>query len=346
MLSTHRTMPSTRRVLTLASLLAALALLVSGCAISTTPAPGAGDGVVGAANSPSAKPKSYIPTQYDITPLLDPSHKYFGAALPNVPNSLADLTSYTSEVGKQPNLVEYYDLWGDGFDYTGVKQIYDRGALAYMAWEPYNTSLASIAAGKSDAYITKFAKQVDYLHLPIAISFGHEMNGDWFPWGTTGATPAQFVKAWRRIHDIFQKVGATNVIWVWSPNIVNPVPKVQLAPYYPGDAYVDWIGMIGYYAEYGAHTFDTLYDPTMAEVRAVTKKPFIIAETSSQPESRRIADINDLFAGVESHKDVLGFIWFDIPKRADWRIENTPDALADFKQRASDPIFGFNIRNP
>jgi beta-mannanase len=52
------------------------------------------------------------------------------------------------------------------------------------------------------------------LNLPIAVSFGHEMNGNWYPWGTAHTTAAQFVAAWRHIHDLFARVGATNVIWV------------------------------------------------------------------------------------------------------------------------------------
>lgn len=83
--------------------------------------------------------------------------------------------------------------------------------------------------------------------MPVAISFGHEMNGHWYPWGTKDTTAATFVKAWRHIHDLFQEEGATNVVWVWSPNVVNPVPSVKLEPYWPGDAYVDWVGIVGYW---------------------------------------------------------------------------------------------------
>ena len=65
-----------------------------------------------------------------------------------------------------------------------------------------------------------------------------------------------FVAAWRHIHDLFDAAGATNVIWVWNPNIINPVPGVQLEPLWPGGSYVDWVGMTGYFAVTGPHTFD------------------------------------------------------------------------------------------
>ena len=42
-------------------------------------------------------------------------------------------------------------------------------------------------------------------------------------------------------------LGATNAIWIWSPNVITARPSVDLAPLYPGDDYVDWMGMVGYY---------------------------------------------------------------------------------------------------
>ena len=106
------------------------------------------------------------------------------------------------------------------------------------------------------------------------------MNGNWYPWGTGQTSASAFVAAWRHIHNLFIQAGASNVIWVWNPNIINPVPQVQLEPYWPGDAYVDWVGITGYFPTSGPETFASLYDPTMAEIKKFTTKPIIIAETS------------------------------------------------------------------
>ena len=106
-----------------------------------------------------------------------------------------------------------------------------------------------------------------------AISFGHEMNGYWYPWGFTGTTAAQFVAAWRRIHGLFAAAGASNVIWVWNPNVISAEPQLELSAYYPGDEYVDWVGVTGYFAATGADTFDGLYGPNMQEIRRFTPAP-------------------------------------------------------------------------
>ena len=281
---------------------------------------------------------------FDVRPLLKPPRKYLGVAVDGAPESLAPVRDFAGKIGKQPNLLEYYVAWGSGFDSQRVRNARAAGALPLMVWEPFEPSIAEIADGASDAYTRKFARAVRTLNLPLAISFGHEMNGNWYPWGTTATDPVDYVRAWRRIHDIFLEVGAANVIWVWSPNNINPVPQVPLKPLYPGDSYIDWIGVVGYYTDSGASTFPTLFGPTMAVVRKFTHKPILIVETASQPGPRKRQDVADLFAGVAASPDVIGFIWFDYVKRADWRIGNDPSALAEFKRRAASNLFGFDVK--
>jgi mannan endo-1,4-beta-mannosidase len=233
--------------------------------------------------------------------------------------------------------------WGKPFDAQAVSNAWSYGALYYMAWEPFGVSVESIAAGHSDGYLTRFAKAVRALNLPVAISFGHEMNGNWYPWGTSQATAAQFVAAWRHIHDLFAQAGATNVIWVWNPNIINPVPQVPLRPYWPGRAYVSWVGLTGYFATTGAQTFATLYQPTMTEIRHFTGKPFIIAETAIETGPAAAFCAKQLVDTVTQHPDVLGFVWFDYNKQGvDWRVESRPVVRA----AVAGDIAGLTLVNP
>ena len=300
-----------------------------------------GTDVGGSVEGPSAE----VRVPFDVRPLLKPRRKYLGAALDGAPESLAPVRDFAGKIGKQPNLLEYYVAWGSGFDPQRVRNAWAAGALPLMVWEPFEPSIAEIADGATDAYARKFASAVRALNLPVAISFGHEMNGNWYPWGTAATDPVDYVRAWRRIHDIFLDVGAANVIWVWSPNNINPVPQVSLKPFYPGDSYIDWTGVVGYYTDSGASTFPTLFGPTMTVVRKFTDKPILIVETASQPGPRKRQDVADLFAGVAASPDVIGFIWFDYVKRADWRIGSDPSALAEFKRRAANDLFGFDVKH-
>ncbi|MFD4622717.1 glycoside hydrolase family 26 protein [Streptomyces sp. NPDC058475] len=315
---------------------------VSGCGVLG----GDGDPAADAAREPSAgasSPAAARHTPYDVKPLLHPAKKYFGVAVDGAPSSMKPVDAFAKTVGKQPNMVGSYASWGDGFNAEGAKNVFDDGGLLYVSWEPFEPGLSKVADGSQDPYIKKFAASVRRTDVPVAISFGHEMNGHWYPWGTKDTTAATFVKAWRHIHDLFQEEGATNVVWVWSPNIVNPVPSVRLEPYWPGDAYVDWVGIVGYWTTSGAHTFDSLYGPTRRQVAEFTDKPVLISETAAEPGQRRRADVRGLLGGVEANDDVIGFLWFNIPKRADWRIQSSPLALAEFKRLIADDAFGFEV---
>ncbi|WP_405590305.1 glycoside hydrolase family 26 protein [Streptomyces sp. NBC_01190] len=332
-----------RRVTGAAAALTAGALLaLTGCSAS------AGSGGKQADQPPGMVTGSgKVPAvPYDVRPLIRPAKKYFGAALDQAPHSLAPVTAYTAMVGKQPNLLEYYAEWGAGFDASGVRRAWQQGSLTLMSWEPFHITLANIAAGKGDTYLKQYATAVRTLNLPVVVDFADEFNGNWDIWGTKHVTPAQYVAAWRHIHDVFVDVGAGNVIWAWSPNIVNPVPGVDLKPYYPGDGYVDWVGMVGYFTLGSDNAFASVFGPTMKEVRTFTRKPFIIIETASEPGQRRRADVRNLFAGVAARDDVLGFIWFNYRKKADWRLQVSPLALAEFKKLAADDRFGFDVRKP
>lgn len=166
---------------------------------------------------------------YDVSSLLDPSRKYLGLEIPNAPDSMTPAQDFASWVGTKPNIIGQYVAWGSSFDTAAARNAWSYGAMDFVVWEPFNLSVAQIAAGASDSYIESFAAAVRALNVPIVLSFGHEFNGNWYPWGTTGTTPAQFVAAWRHIHDVFATEGATNVIWVWDPNDIYPVPNVQLS---------------------------------------------------------------------------------------------------------------------
>jgi mannan endo-1,4-beta-mannosidase len=281
-------------------------------------------------NSPAATPSVTLP--YNMSGLLDPTGgKFFGVEAQGAP-ALAPVNSFATSVGRKPDMIGQYVAWGTSFDPQAVTSAWSYGALYYIAWEPYDTTVQAIADGQSDGYITKFADAVRALNLPVAISFGHEMNGNWYPWGTQQTSASSFVAAWRHIHDLFIQAGASNVIWVWNPNVINPVPQVQLQPYWPGDAYVDWVGITGYFPASGPETFATLYGPTLSEVRQFTTKPVIIAETSVETGPSDIQAVHSLVAGVKHRPNVLGFIWFDFDKDGvDWQIESRPavrDAMA------------------
>lgn len=315
-----------------------LATAVAGCGSSAL------YGVPGAESpSPSTPPASIRP--YNISGLLSAAgqQKFFGVEAPGAPDQLGPVKSFAASAGTHPNLIGEYIAWNDALDTQAVRNAWSYGALYYMIWEPYKTTVAAIAQGRSNSYITHVAQQVRALNAPVAISFGHEFNGSWYPWGTTGTTAAQFVAAWQLIHRLFAAAGATNVIWVWNPNAINAAPHVNLSGYYPGDSFVSWVGITGYFGASGPATFDSAYGPTMDEIRGFTSKPFIIAETAVQTGPDAASAAESLVSGVAEHSDVLGFAWFDYNKDGvDWRLETRPSVRA----AVSAGVAGLRLVNP
>jgi hypothetical protein len=194
--------------------------------------------------------------------------------------------------------------------------------------EPRGISLAAIAAGQYDSYLTSYARAVRSYGQPVILCFGHEMNADWYNWGYRDTPPSVFVAAWRHIHDLFAALGADNVRWLWTVNVVGGPQVRSIRAWWPGAAYVTWVGIDGHYFQ-PSNQFTQLFGATLRQIRQLTRAPMLIAEAGIAPYVG-IAKITDLFAGAQAH-GLLGVVWFDVTGR-NLRIENDPAAIATFEQ--------------
>ena len=163
------------------------------------------------------------------------------------------------------------------------------------------------------------------------------MNGDWYSWGYRHTSPAVFVAAWRHIVNVFRALGARNVTWLWTVNIINdsqqrqdpqpgPVVARQLICDLGGDRRL--LPQAGW-------QFAPLFGPTIAAVRALTGDPILIAETGAVPAAGQPAKIADLFAGIHAY-GLLGFVWFDSTNSIGQHFGiSSPAAIAAFRKGAS-----------
>jgi hypothetical protein len=159
--------------------------------------------------------------------------------------------------------IHIYVAWGSKpeqeFPLKQVRAIYEMGSVPVITWEPWLSDfnaddfpglrapelrdkggMADIAAGKYDAYINAWALEAKNTNNTLFIRLGHEMNDPYrYPWGPQNNKPADYVAAWIHVHEIFDRIGATNIKWIWSPH-----PSYGwFDAYYPGDKYVDWVGV-------------------------------------------------------------------------------------------------------
>jgi hypothetical protein len=171
-------------------------------------------------------PPSTLPTKAQILSLPG---RYFGISAPDFPWSSQAFSAVTDAASLTPNLAEYFVNFSQKFSTVAAASAYKHGALPMISLEPWDGStaadtkvdarkpdfaLATITAGKFDAYLTEYATAVRDFGAPVAIRFAHEMNGTWYPWceKVNGNKPGDYVRAWRHVHDVFAKAGAQNVI--------------------------------------------------------------------------------------------------------------------------------------
>ncbi|MCA9526290.1 MAG: hypothetical protein KC549_08335, partial [Myxococcales bacterium] len=208
-------------------------------------------------------------------------------------------------------------------------------------------ALVRIVYGTYDALIDEWARGLADWGHPVVLRFAHEMNGTWYPWAESrnGNAPGEYVAAWHHVHDRFSAAGADNVIWVWSPNITYS-GSVPLEPLYPGDDYVDWVGLSGYWGHFPQTptyvlAFDDLFGPTIAEIRTFTALPLLVTETAATEEGGfKSVWITDLLDTIAERDDLIGFVWFEVDKETDWRIESSPEALEAFRDGVADERYG------
>ncbi len=188
-----------------------------------------------------------------------------------------------------------------------------------ITWEPHRnptgnvacnvapgnrTDLNAIINGSCDAYIDDFARRLKGWHDRFGdrfmIRFMHEMNISHSAWWQDDANyPTRFRQAFQRVVTRFRAQGATREMaqFVWSPNWQSNPPRDwnTIPNYYPGDQYVDWIGLSGYnwHGSGGQdptwRTFDGLYvDPipelgvgVLPYLHCTYAKPIVLAEFAS-----------------------------------------------------------------
>jgi hypothetical protein len=280
----------------------------------------------------SATPTGPLPVQLPTTP-----ESYLGVYADGAPASSGGVTTFANATGTRPDILVYYSGWFEPFQTGFATMATENGAVPLVQMDPTNASIAGIARGQYDGYLSAFAEAVRAYGHPVILSFGPEMNGSWYAWGYTHTQPAVFVAAWRHIVTVFRALGARNVTWLWTVNVLNDTPGSNIpspGAWWPGSSYVTWVGIAGYYLE-PSWRFAPLFGPTIGAVRALTEDPILIAETGATAAADQPAKIDDLFAGIRLY-GLLGLVWFDATnyRGLDFSI-NSPAALAAFRKGAS-----------
>lgn len=269
----------------------------------------------------------------------------FGVTTPGGPLASAELAEVARLSGESPSIEMWYADFDQPVPFAELKAVAARGAVPVITWEPWvwgsgpvqpGFALKRIAAGDHDTYLREWARGLRDWGRPVTLRFAHEMNGDWYPWaeGVNGNGPGDYVAAWRHVHDVMTAAGATNVEWMWSPNVPYQ-GAVPLPGLFPGAGYVDVVALDGY--NWGTSQSWSAWTPAwdlfgagLAQLRALAPgTPIVIAETGSAGVGGdKPAWIAGLVSYLDVQPDVTGFIWFQHAKEADWRFNSTAASAA------------------
>jgi len=284
------------------------------------------------------------------------------------PWNMAGLDIFEEEVHKKVSMLNFFQPFANcnptcsfyGFPKTPLESIRQRGAIPVLSWSSQSIpsskvepdfQLSDVISGRYDAYITDFATKAKAWGHPFFLRFNWEMNGKWFPWheGVNGNQPGEYVAAWRHVHDIFTSVGATNVNWVWCPNLEYN-GSTPLASVYPGDSYVDWTGLDGYnHGTNPAHpdswkSFNQLYRATYNNITGslAPSKPLMIGEVAStEYGGSKSAWIKDMLARIPAeYPKIRALIYFNkYDTGMDWPLETSTSATTAFAEGIQDPVY-------
>lgn len=245
-------------------------------------------------------------------------------------------------LGRRLDIVSTFVAWDEPFPNVGHVADRDAGRTPLIAWDA-GVRLGAVPDGVHDDVIRRRAADSRAFAAPILLRWGAEFNG---PWNASFGKQREFVAAWRHIVDLFRRAGATNVEWVWCPYaaIDHGARPQAWAGYYPGDEYVDRVGMDGY--NWGTsrswsrwQAFGEIFTPLYTAY--AQRKPVMICETASAEaggsKAAWIADMGRQLAGPLSRVDAL--VWFDADKETDWRVDSSPASLAAFRRVLASPRY-------
>jgi len=319
--------------------------------------------------------------------LLPPaSGAYLGAALGDAPRD-ARMAAFERLAGQTLSLVSFAQPWyrGLAFPRSRVLEIWRHGAVPYLAFLPESGNVSGprprqrnperrytlqrIIDGDFDAPLRAWARGAGDLGVPLLVSFGAAVNDEDQPWNArwngAGATEGygdpdypdgaeRYRDAYRHLVTLVRSEGVSNVAFVFDAEATPPGPGWNgVALYYPGDTYVDWLGISAHGAREPAEPltpFARQLDDSgvYTTLTTVSRRPVAIAElgTAAGAGADRAGWIRDAFAALRAgrYARVHAVTWRDAAGGSGDPIDPSADSRASFRAAVSGQFFAVRPR--
>ena len=298
--------------------------------------------------------------------------------------SLTTIDQFNADTARNATNINIFSSFSSNWDSLSVQasNIVSRDAVPLITWMPYNNAapdsnvIVEIASGQWDAYIDSWIEGLTNwrntypagTEPSILLRFGHEFNGNWYPWGNQ---PEALKTAWRHVHQRFTDAGLNDVVgWVWCANNVDVDSFKDVTAYYPGDDVVDWLSIDGYnwgsnYSFTRWKSFDETFSQQYVKmVTAFPGKPMMLAEVSSaEPHDvpdptwgqdgddsdsvqSKAAWITDMMQSVQNNYPAIkSIVWFNTNKELDWALNLSGNTgLAEYNDSVSTDYFSGKLQ--
>ncbi|HWA88675.1 MAG TPA: glycosyl hydrolase [Rhizomicrobium sp.] len=259
----------------------------------------------------------------------------------------ADFSALEGDIGTLGIDSQYSKF--DEFRYVSDLQIavhdVENGRTPMITWYPHKVDLTcasyyDIAHQVYDSLLEDQAQALHDVGGPVLIRFAPAMDTDIHECaysleaqGDPEAEGAEFVAAWQHIVDKIHET-APNALFIWSPNTHsfaanNGDPVTTWQYYYPGAAYVDWIGSQVYnQGTTKLSIADNLSFQGWYDQASTMGKPLIFSETGAigpdpqyppcsnstsavpSPQSKWLYSIRANFS--DTYPAMKAFVWFDV----------------------------------
>jgi mannan endo-1,4-beta-mannosidase len=281
--------------------------------------------------TPPTPPAPEIPDPITSKAITFGSYTYGG-----VWQGMEPVFALEADLGQKISVVHWFSNWYNLLDHQSLELASQGGRIPMISWQPHDRKFDDMISGKFDGYIKSWARSAKSFGKTIYLRPFPEMNGNWTSWN---GEPEKLVIAWRHIVDVFRAEGASNVVWVWSPNATDE-PRIEsnrMELYYPGGNYVDILALDGYNwgntkPSSGWRGFEAIFTDSYERITKLGSQPVWFAEVASTEQGGDKAKwIEDMFS-TTAFPRLEGIIWFDEHKETDWRVDSSDKSLQAFRK--------------
>lgn len=272
-------------------------------------------------------------------------------------------TRYETAVGRRLGATRDFLLWDSAFPTTYETGMKNAGTIVMLSVATKTKagaliSWAAIATAQpGDAVYTVMKSWADRIRdfaVPMYVTLQHEPEAA----NKANGTQAEYIAAWQSWVTLLRSEGATNVKNTWITTAfaytVATTDRRYAPGWYPGDAYVDAIGVDAYNwfscrlstPNTPWHSLQQLIEPmrqfTLLHPAAepwVTEFASVEDPANAARRPQWIADAQALFHAPD-FAPFRGLLYYEQKRTCDWRVaNNTSDSLAAMATMGADPYF-------